>query len=154
MAKALDFPRHRRAQAFHSNAPRTGDAARNNDLRKRPVSVPFSAAPLRSQAQKTGNLDQSPCKILVSGLRKEARWQNGYVADCKSVYAGSIPARASKVIILPPRCQANEARDGRPCSKSVKLASPIGFEPTAPSLGNLCSIQLSYGDTSRFWAAS
>ncbi len=24
-----------------------------------------------------------------------ARWQNGYVADCKSVYAGSIPARAS-----------------------------------------------------------
>lgn len=26
-----------------------------------------------------------------------ARWQNGYVADCKSVYAGSIPARASKL---------------------------------------------------------
>ena len=26
------------------------------------------------------------------------------------------------------------------------MASPIGFEPTAPSLGNLCSIQLSYGD--------
>lgn len=27
--------------------------------------------------------------------KKMARWQNGYVADCKSVYAGSIPARAS-----------------------------------------------------------
>ena len=24
-----------------------------------------------------------------------ARWQSGYAADCKSVYAGSIPARAS-----------------------------------------------------------
>ncbi len=24
-----------------------------------------------------------------------ARWQNGYAEDCKSLYAGSIPARAS-----------------------------------------------------------
>lgn len=24
-----------------------------------------------------------------------ARWQSGYAADCKSVYVGSIPARAS-----------------------------------------------------------
>ena len=28
-----------------------------------------------------------------------------------------------------------------------KVASPAGFEPTAPGLGNLCSIQLSYGDS-------
>ena len=27
------------------------------------------------------------------------------------------------------------------------MASPIGFEPTAPGLGILCSILLSYGDT-------
>ncbi len=27
------------------------------------------------------------------------------------------------------------------------MASPAGIEPTTPSLGNLCSIQLSYGDT-------
>ena len=26
---------------------------------------------------------------------KMARWQNGYAEDCKSLYAGSIPARAS-----------------------------------------------------------
>jgi hypothetical protein len=29
----------------------------------------------------------------------------------------------------------------------ILLASPIGFEPTAPGLGILCSILLSYGDT-------
>ena len=28
----------------------------------------------------------------------------------------------------------------------LKLASPAGFEPTAPGLGILCSILLSYGD--------
>lgn len=28
-------------------------------------------------------------------LHIEARWQNGDAADCKSVNAGSIPARAS-----------------------------------------------------------
>src|ERR1700722_1527254 len=28
----------------------------------------------------------------------------------------------------------------------IQLASPIGFEPTAPGLGILCSILLSYGD--------
>lgn len=27
----------------------------------------------------------------------EARWQNGYAEDCKSLYAGSIPARASNI---------------------------------------------------------
>lgn len=27
-----------------------------------------------------------------------------------------------------------------------QMASPRGFEPPAPGLGNLCSIQLSYGD--------
>lgn len=28
-----------------------------------------------------------------------------------------------------------------------KVASPRGIEPLTPSLGNLCSIQLSYGDS-------
>ena len=28
-------------------------------------------------------------------MRPEAGWQSGYAADCKSVYAGSIPASAS-----------------------------------------------------------
>jgi hypothetical protein len=26
-----------------------------------------------------------------------ARWQSGYAADCKSVYIGSIPVRASRI---------------------------------------------------------
>ena len=28
-----------------------------------------------------------------------AGWQSGYAADCKSVYAGSIPTSASKFLI-------------------------------------------------------
>ena len=32
-------------------------------------------------------------------LNKLAGWQSGHAADCKSVYAGSIPASASKQII-------------------------------------------------------
>ena len=31
-----------------------------------------------------------------------------------------------------------------------ELASPAGFEPTAPGLGILCSILLSYGDIEYF----
>jgi len=31
------------------------------------------------------------------------------------------------------------------------LASPAGFEPTAPGLGILCSILLSYGDVRRLY---
>ena len=33
--------------------------------------------------------------IVISKLSTLARWQSGDAADCKSVYAGSIPARAS-----------------------------------------------------------
>ena len=32
-----------------------------------------------------------------------------------------------------------------PCEGVGFLVYPIGFEPTAPSVGGLCSIQLSYG---------
>jgi hypothetical protein len=32
------------------------------------------------------------------------------------------------------------------------LASPAGLEPATYSLGNCCSIRLSYGDTQRFFA--
>ena len=31
-------------------------------------------------------------------LNKMAGWQSGHAADCKSVYAGSIPASASRLI--------------------------------------------------------
>ncbi len=35
-------------------------------------------------------------KLLNKGEGK-ARWQSGYAADCKSVYTGSTPVRASKI---------------------------------------------------------
>lgn len=35
------------------------------------------------------------CTATLQAQHPKARWQNGYVADCKSAYAGSIPARAS-----------------------------------------------------------
>lgn len=34
-------------------------------------------------------------RIYTGALSASARWRSGYAADCKSVYAGSIPARAS-----------------------------------------------------------
>ena len=33
----------------------------------------------------------------------QAEWQNGYAADCKSVYLGSTPGSASKFYISQPR---------------------------------------------------
>ncbi len=39
-----------------------------------------------------------PRDISVFWLGNMARWQSGYAADCKSVYLGSTPGRAS---ILP-----------------------------------------------------
>lgn len=48
---------------------------------------------------------QSRCNARALGLGAhdagspaEARWRSGDAADCKSVYAGSIPARASKIL--------------------------------------------------------
>ncbi len=32
-------------------------------------------------------------------VAKVARWQSGHAEDCKSLYAGSIPARASIILI-------------------------------------------------------
>ena len=32
----------------------------------------------------------------------EARWQSGYAAACKAVYAGSIPTLASNSVVVPP----------------------------------------------------
>lgn len=57
-----------------------------------------------------------------------ARWQNGYAEDCKSLYAGSIPARAS---ILP----FGDVRDSsqmyaRPTRNSVFFAVLNGTEHT------------------------
>ncbi len=33
--------------------------------------------------------------MLFAKKQNTARWQSGYAADCNSVYAGSIPTRAS-----------------------------------------------------------
>ena len=38
--------------------------------------------------------------IVISKLSTLARWQSGDAADCKSVYAGSIPARASIIPLI------------------------------------------------------
>src|SRR5258707_5885518 len=52
-----------------------------------------------------------------------AWWQSGYAADCKSAYAGSIPAQASTVLwglAWPERlCQNTAPRDG--------IAAPVRF---------------------------
>ncbi len=50
-------------------------------------------------------VERNLAKVEVAGSRPVsrskdsglARWQSGDAADCKSVYAGSIPTRASKI---------------------------------------------------------
>src|SRR5437868_14088473 len=44
-------------------------------------------------------------KLGESPAPTRARWRSGYAEDCKSLHAGSIPARASKLSAdcLPPR---------------------------------------------------
>ena len=39
---------------------------------------------------------------LVSRSNSEARWQSGYAAACKAVYAGSIPTLASNLMGFQP----------------------------------------------------
>eukprot|EP00549_Striatella_unipunctata_P018322 CAMPEP_0118714602 /NCGR_PEP_ID=MMETSP0800-20121206/26297_1 /TAXON_ID=210618 ORGANISM="Striatella unipunctata, Strain CCMP2910" /NCGR_SAMPLE_ID=MMETSP0800 /ASSEMBLY_ACC=CAM_ASM_000638 /LENGTH=47 /DNA_ID= /DNA_START= /DNA_END= /DNA_ORIENTATION= len=40
--------------------------------------------------------------LLCTPLTSEALWRSGDAADCKSVYAGSIPAGASNLTKSPP----------------------------------------------------
>ena len=54
--------------------------------------VPISAAGVYNPRPRRG-----PPPALVFRRCLLARWQSGYAADCKSVYAGSIPTRASKL---------------------------------------------------------
>ena len=54
------------------------------------VGVASSNLVSRSKFQKTS---VTPRFFLVKAVK--ARWQSGYAADCNSVYAGSIPTRAS-----------------------------------------------------------
>ena len=41
-------------------------------------------------------LTRKPVKVSHSAVL--ARWQSGYAEDCKSLYVGSIPARASSFL--------------------------------------------------------
>jgi hypothetical protein len=50
-----------------------------------------------------------------SGFNAKATWRSGYAADCKSVYAGSIPAVASNDLdrnAARPTLTAEAAREG------------------------------------------
>ena len=44
-------------------------------------------------------VDDLPKVMQLRGpCHTEARWRSGYAEDCKSLHAGSIPARASKIL--------------------------------------------------------
>src|SRR5579871_3809488 len=67
-------------------------------------------------------------RLLGRLSHTEARWRSGYAPDCKSVYAGSIPARASKHI----------ADHRRSRSPSQELAQLRGILRVAASHMRLC----------------
>src|SRR5262245_8464632 len=69
--------------------------------------------------------------LKSSSVRTVARWQNGYAAACKAVYAGSIPTLASTFMFFAPVAELVDATD----LKSVgRKAMPVRFRPGAPSL--------------------
>gem|GEM_PF-2138303 len=74
-----------------------------------------------------------------------ARWQNGYVADCKSVYAGSIPARASIDLGLEPPPShpvwqtPQSARQEYACPKSWHTLSRAALNQTQRQASNVFS---------------
>lgn len=60
-----------------------------------------------------------------------ARWQSGYAAACKAVYVGSIPSRASIILVNPtktPTISSFEALNKRDqvTAKDAVLAGPVG----------------------------
>ena len=58
-----------------------------------------------------------------------ARWQNGYAAACKAVYAGSIPTLASNM----PNAPVAELVDARDLKSLGRKAMPVRFRPGAPT---------------------
>ncbi len=46
----------------------------------------------------TGLIAITSSTMIASFLQPKARWQSGYAADCKSVYTGSTPVRASNFL--------------------------------------------------------
>ena len=74
-----------------------------------------------------------PRDISVFWLGNMARWQSGYAADCKSVYLGSTPGRAS---ILFMRIKARVVKLVYTTdSKSVSFGS-VGSSPTSGTNSN------------------
>ena len=70
-----------------------------------------------------------------SSVRTVARWQNGYAAACKAVYAGSIPTLASIIMSNAPVAELVDARDLKSLGRK---AMPVRFRPGAPSISHAC----------------
>ena len=72
-----------------------------------------------------------------------AEWQSGYAAVCKTVYLGSIPGSASKLLyqVLARVAELVDARD----LKSLVLTDvPVRFRPRAPYNRALASETFNY----------
>src|SRR5688572_33190272 len=62
--------------------------------------------------------------LTAESLGPVARWQNGYAAACKAVYAGSIPTLASILMCKAPVAELVDATD----LKSVGIKKPCRFD--------------------------
>jgi hypothetical protein len=58
----------------------------------------------------------------------EARWRSGDAEDCKSLHAGSIPARASKILST---CVHIRPETGYFLGKNCGMVVSINSEPSA-----------------------
>tara|TARA_B100001142_G_scaffold325692_1_gene379741 strand:+ start:1209 stop:1523 length:315 start_codon:yes stop_codon:yes gene_type:complete len=72
----------------------------------------------------------------ISIIVTSAEWQSGYAAVCKTVYLGSIPGSASK-LLYQGLARVAELVDARDLKSLALTGVPVRFRPRAPSLSRL-----------------
>ena len=76
-------------------------------------------------------IDSARQGCILRRVQPEARWQSGYAAACKAVYAGSIPTLASIYFLR--RARVAELVDAADLKSAVRKDVRVQLPPWAPN---------------------